>query len=290
MSVATEIQRIQNAKTRLKEILIDKNVSVGNERLDELVELTEEIKGGNGTDTTDATASANDILKGKTAYTKDGKIEGTIETYNLEMSEGAVSGNTLKNLLDATKNASYLFYNYFGNEFNNLIQYNDTENVENFEYMFGYVGNYGQGVSLPLLNTKNGKKFKNTFFSVSEGTIFPGFNVSNSTNFYNMYAGCSRAISILMYGMKVDFTISACTKLEAEALVTILSNCQAITSTQTLTMGSTLLAKLEGVFVKETGVELYDGITCIPCVICESTDAGAMLATDYITMKGWTLA
>ena len=45
--------------------------------------------GGSGTDTSDATATPNDILKGKTAYTAEGKVEGTIETYNGSMTEGA---------------------------------------------------------------------------------------------------------------------------------------------------------------------------------------------------------
>jgi hypothetical protein len=105
-----------------------------------------------------------------------------------------------------------------------------------------------------------------------------------------MFDGCSSLKTILMYGMKYSFSISSSTQFEASDLVTILSNCQVVTSSVKLTMGTTNLAKLDGVYVKETGVEPYEGITVRPCVICESTDTGAMLATDYFTGKGWTLA
>ena len=63
-----------------------------------------------------------------------------------------------------------------------------------------------------------------------------------------------------MYGMKVDFDISSSTKFTREALVEILNNLATVTSTQTLTMRSTNLAKL--------------------------TDEDKAIATG----KGWTLA
>lgn len=60
--------------------------------------------------------------------------------------------------------------------------------------------------------------------------------------------------------MKVNFSINNSTLLDREALLVILNNLSTVTSTRTLTMGSTLLAKL--------------------------TDEDKTIATN----KGWTLA
>ena len=250
----------------------------------------------------------------------------------LEVNVSIEEKNTLKTLLDNTKSCYYLFSNYKGDNLSDLIQYNDTENVTSFDYMFQMSGatsfplidtrngtsfsymykqtnaesyplidtskgtNFDymyQGclnaTSFPLIDTRNGTRFSTMFGNCYKAPIIPAIDLRNGTNLYNMFYYNSAPTSILMYGMKVNFDISPCKLLEAEALVTILSNCQVVTSTKTITMGSTLLAKLSGVYVKETGVEQYEGITCKPCVICESTDTGAMLATDYITGKGWTL-
>ena len=75
-----------------------------------------------------------------------------------------------------------------------------------------------------------------------------------------MFSNCSSLKSILMTGMKVSFDIHASTKFDESDLVTILNNIASVTSTQTLTMGATNLAKL--------------------------TDDEKAIATN----KGWTLA
>lgn len=80
-------------------------------------------KGMTGANTSDATATADDILLGKTAYVSDGKVEGTIETYDGAMSDGAEIENLLveffnntkenytqKDLKGATKIVQYAFY------------------------------------------------------------------------------------------------------------------------------------------------------------------------------------
>lgn len=217
------------------------------------------------------------------------------------------SQNTLKNLLDATKNCYYLFQEYSGVSVDDLIQPNDTENVTNMNNMFYNCANLttipqlntgkvttmnsmfyncSKLTTIPLLNTSNvtnmstmffgcnslttipqlntGKvtNMKNMFYSCNSLTKIPQLDTSNvtGTNMNNIFAGCSSLKSILMTGMKVSFDISASTKFERADLLIILNNLATVTTTQTLKMGATNLAKL--------------------------TDEDKAIATN----KGWTLA
>lgn len=294
---------------------------------------------GGGTDTSDATATSNDILLGKTAYVKDEKVTGTIPTWDGSVENGVVPTTKLKAYLDETKSAEKLFYELSeATSVDMFIEYNDTENVTNMSNMFygcrkikniplfntsnvtnmqKMFYNCQSLITVPLFNTSNVTTMQSMFQSCSKLTsiplfdtskvdyfqyaftgcsaltTIPAFNVSKkpmSNKFDYMFSGCTSLKSILMYGMSDEFIISYSTQFEASDLVTVMSNCQVITKSEKLTMGTTNLAKLNGVYVKETGVEPYEGITVRPVVICESTDEGAMLATDYFTSTGWTLA
>lgn len=58
--------------------------------------VTGTYKGTGGTDTSDATAIPEDLLIGKTAYSKDGKIEGAMQKYDGSYTEGASSYSELE--------------------------------------------------------------------------------------------------------------------------------------------------------------------------------------------------
>ena len=127
------------------------------------------------------------------------------------------SESTLKKLLDATKKCSYLFYTYSGTNIDELISYEDTSNVI---------------------------AMSNMFYKCPNLTTIPPLDTSNVESMSYMFNGCSSLKSILMYGMKVSFDISVSTQFEREDLVIILNNLATVTSTKTLTMGTTNLAKL----------------------------------------------
>lgn len=189
--------------------------------------------------------------------------------------------NTLKKLLDTTKNSSYLFKNYGGTSVDDLIQYNDTENVTNMTSMFDSVYNINtipllntskviymsnmfsycsKLTTIPLLNTSNVEQFGSVFYNCINLKVIPALNLSKCNNLGNMFYKCNNLEEIHMVGMKVNFDISASTKFTREALVEILNNLATVTTTKTLKMGATNLARL--------------------------TDEDKLIATN----KGWTLA
>ena len=109
-------------------------------------------------------------------------------------------------------------------------------------------------------DTSNVTNMSSMFWQCYSLTSIPQMDTSKVTSMSDMFRSCSELEEIHMYGMKVSFDISASTKFTESALVEILNNLANVTSTQTLTMGSTNLAKL--------------------------TDEEKSIATG----KGWTLA
>ena len=146
-----------------------------------------------GIDTSDATATPNDILLDKTAYANGEKIVGTIPTYNNEHENGYVQINALKKLLDARKSAKYLFSDYQGTSIDDLIQYSDTENVTDMERMFNGCSNLQR---IPQLDTSNVASMNDMFIYCSKIQIIPKLDTSNVTNMSQMFYQCGKLQTI----------------------------------------------------------------------------------------------
>ena len=122
-----------------------------------------------------------------------------------------------------------------------LIPAMNTGNVTNMHNMFSSCSRL---TSIPMLDTSKVTNMRNMFNYCSKLTSVPAMNTSNVTDMGSMFNHCSNIETIHMHGMKVSFNISASTKFTRDALVEILNNLATVTTSPTLTMGSTNLAKL----------------------------------------------
>ena len=126
---------------------------------------------------------------------------GTTEQINaqdfsdkiLSIQTGGGGESTLKNLLDATKSAGYLFDYYTGTSTGNLIQYSDTENVTKTHFMFHNCTNL---TTIPLLNTSNVTDMIYMFSGCTNLTTVPQLDTSKVTSMIQMFNRCANLTTI----------------------------------------------------------------------------------------------
>lgn len=229
-------------------------------------------------------SSIANAIRSKTG--KTAAIEPVNMAAEIESIQTGSGGNPFQQVInnqegDGKPSAYYLFYLYKGTSLDSVFKGLDTSKVTNLERMFyectnltsvplfdtssvtdmnNMFNNCAKLTSVPLFDTSKVTKMNYMFYGCSSLTIIPALDTSNVTSLYQVFSHCSKLEEIHMTGMKVKFDISSSTKFTESALVEILNNLATVTSTQTLTMGSTNLAKL--------------------------TDEEKAIATN----KGWTLA
>ena len=111
---------------------------------------------------------------------------------NSVTTSGGSSENTLKKLLDARMNTYSLFNGYKGTSVDELIRFDDTENVTSTYRMFSGAPNL---LTVPLLNTINVTNMGN-MFSGNKITTVPHYNTSKVTNMSQMFSNCDNLTTI----------------------------------------------------------------------------------------------
>ena len=150
---------------------IDGNIQPNNIKKD--VEILGVIGKLDTIDLSDATATANDIAQGKTAYIADGKVTGSYI-------------DRLQWKCDNMKSLAYEFYNYSGNDFS-ILEGLDTSQVTDISHMF-YNCKDLSNLNLSNLNFNNVEKvdymFRNAF-----GIENVNLNLPNCTSAQYMFYG-----------------------------------------------------------------------------------------------------
>lgn len=203
--------------------------------------------------------------------------------------------STLKDYGAATRSVGHLFFykDITNEQAAQLIQYNTTQNVTNIQSMFSYATSITHPPLFYIGSTVYAANlFSNTKIEVIDGYDFRG--VYNATKFVD---NCANLKEIWIKNIKVDLQVGSGETwghlLTVESLIHLIKELRDTGSLKTLTVGSANLEKLANVYVKT--VEITDEMRAeddlidekLPFVVCESTDEGACLITDYANYKNW---
>lgn len=152
------------------------------------------------------------------------------------------------------------------------------------------------------LDFKNSKDFNNAFAYCYNLKTLTDIDLRNATNLNYIVDGCSTLLNLYLKNIPKSITISSSTVyghlLTLDSLLNTIKELwdnSAETNTKTLTVGSSNLPKLANVYVKL--VDITDEMRAedefidkkFPFEVCESTDEGAMLITEYVTSKNWQI-
>ena len=215
--------------------------------------------------------------------------------------------------LSSATNVKYMCQGTSINKFKN------TSGVKNFEYMLYQTTSASfEGLDLSSATsmlyflyknssitefihpeTSNCKSFNYAFESCT-GLTTVNLDLYSAIGFNNMFAWDEALTNVTLKNIrKTGVALNSCPLVTVDSLVNTIKELwdySSGTTTYGLIIGSTNLAKLTDVYVKLVDVtdEMLAEDQYIankkPCVVCESTDEGAMLLAEYITSKGWKLS
>ena len=203
-------------------------------------------------------------------------------------------------LIDISSAENLSMFMQYCTKIKTLPQLN-TGNVENFLSF----ANGASGLEAFTLDTKNATNMTSMFYYCSKiATINMDMrNVTSSGNGSYMFNYCLALANLTLKNIKVPLQIGSGTTwghlLTVDSLVNTakeLWDYSSGTTTYKLTMGNANLEKIANVYVKlvDITVEMRAEDDLIdnkkPCVVCESTDEGAMLLEEYAVLKNWLFA
>lgn len=174
----------------------------------------------------------------------------------------------------------------------------DASNITGMNYTFNSCRKL---TTMPFLDTKKVKSAMSMFGDCRILPIIPALDMRLCTSMTSMFNECREVTDIQIRNIKTNLKVSNGTSyghlLTVDSLIHLIYELRNTGSAKTLTIGSANLEKLANVYVK--AVEITDDMRAeddlidekYPFVVCESTDEGATLITDYASdMKMWTIA
>ena len=149
---------------------------------------------------------------------------------------------------------------------------------------------------IPVLNTSNATSMSQTFSGCSSLKSINGIDMIKCTSVSYMLNNCTNLENLTLFNIKTNLQIGKGSSwghlLTLDSLISVVKELIKQSSTLTLTMGTANLEKIANTYVKfvDSTQTTIANKTKGDVVVCESTDSGAMLLSDYASLKNWTLA
>lgn len=153
--------------------------------------------------------------------------------------------------------------------------------------------------TVPLMNFEKVTSANAVFQSCSELETIPALDLRSATTLFQFVDYCKKLTECWIRNIKVNLQVGSGTTwghlLTVDSLIHLIKELRDTGSTKTLTMGNANLEKIANTYVKTVAItdemraedDLID--EKLPFVVCESTDEGAMLITDYVQLKNWSI-
>lgn len=240
MAISDEITRLKNAKASIKTAIENKGVTVGNGTIDTYASKIDEIETGSS-----GGVDIREYFKETLTYGDNnvpGFIHAILKVPEFNMGKG-----------------SYMKYMFRGMSNITELPYADTSNITDMSYM---CHSCTKLITFPQYNTAKVRSIGYMFYGCQALTTLPELDGSSITSITSAFTSCSKLATFpgfKNYGKGFNTTQSAnysayklsyspCSSLTEESLINILNNLYDIASmgcnTQTITLGSTLKAKL----------------------------------------------
>lgn len=192
---------------KLNKILAEKKEKILPENIRKGTKIFDVEGGYEGIDTSDATATAADILKDKTAYVNGEKIVGTYEeaetdeNYNAMLSpkDSGLTGFDIKNSIIKIGDLDLTGITSMNSAFSAFYKLTEIKSISNSSQVTN-TNNMFDGcsklTSVPLLDTSNVTSMSYAFRYCYLIKTVPQFNTSKVIYMNNMLDGCSRLASV----------------------------------------------------------------------------------------------
>lgn len=153
--------------------------------------------------------------------------------------------------------------------------------------------------TIPLYDFSNVGSAAYMFYNCENLKIVPALDFRNVPNLHSVFQWCPLT-EVWVRNIKSSIQVASGSTwghlLTLESLIHLIKELRDTGSLKTLTVGNVNLEKLANVYVRT--IEVTDEMRAeddlidekLPFEICESTDEGAMLISDYVALKNWSIA